>query len=246
MRENNMNTLEMKINSRDVAVMMEVEHGKLIRKIDGINEDFNQAEIGVVKYWIESTYQDRKNETRRCFEITKLGCDFLANKSTGTKGNLFTARYMDKFEEMKHELENRKIDSYMIDDPVKRAKRWIEEYEYMLEQKKQLEIAKPKVEYVDNVLKSDSLVSVTQIAKDFGKSALWLNNTLNELGVQYKRRNQWLLYSKYQDKEYVHSSTYTNGEGFSTMNTKWTQKGRKFIIDLLNKEGYYTISQNEI
>ena len=101
-----MNQLENRISSREVAEMMEMEHSKLLRKIDKINEDFNQAKIGFVKYWSESSYVDGKGETRREFQITKKGCEFLAHKTTGTKGNLFTDKYMDRFSQMEQVIKD--------------------------------------------------------------------------------------------------------------------------------------------
>nr|DAF76747.1 MAG TPA: hypothetical protein [Caudoviricetes sp.] len=81
--------------------MMEIEHPKLLRKIDGINEDFRKAKIGFSKYWEESTYKvEGQTREYREFLITKKGCEFLAHKTTGTKGNLFTDKYMDRFSEM--------------------------------------------------------------------------------------------------------------------------------------------------
>ena len=52
------------------------------------------------EYFIESTYQDKSGKSNKCYECTKLGCDMLANKMTGEKGILFTARYVKKFNEM--------------------------------------------------------------------------------------------------------------------------------------------------
>lgn len=95
-----------RVSSREVAEMMDIDHSKLLRKIDGINKDFNQAKIGFVKYWTEGVYKDSKGEERREFQISKKGCEFLANKTTGTKGNLFTDRYMDKFEQMENIINN--------------------------------------------------------------------------------------------------------------------------------------------
>lgn len=97
------------IDSREVAEMMELDHSKLLRKIDGINNDFNQAKIGFVKYWSESSYKDSKGEIRRGFLISKRGCEFLANKTTGTKGNLFTDKYMDKFYLMESSIKNNQL-----------------------------------------------------------------------------------------------------------------------------------------
>ncbi len=101
------NQLENRISSREVAEMMEMEHSKLLRKIDGINEDFVKAKIGFYKYWQESTYVNQvNNKPCREFQITKKGCEFLAHKTTGTKGNLFTDRYMDKFSAMEEIITN--------------------------------------------------------------------------------------------------------------------------------------------
>lgn len=100
------NQIEQKLDSREVAEMMEMEHPKLLRKIDDINEDFRKSKIGFSKYWEESSYQVvGQTRSYRCFLITKRGCEFLAHKTTGTKGNLFTDRYMDRFAEMEQQLQ---------------------------------------------------------------------------------------------------------------------------------------------
>lgn len=93
--------IENKIGSREVAEMMEVRHTDLLRKIEGINEDFTKSKIAFSKYWTDGTYKDASGKSNKEFQITKRGCEFLANKTTGTKGNLFTDKYMDKFEQMK-------------------------------------------------------------------------------------------------------------------------------------------------
>lgn len=99
--------LENKLSSREVSEMMEMEHSKLLRKIDGINDDLVKAKIGFYKYWTESTYiNEVNNKPCREFQITKRGCEFLAHKTTGTKGNLFTDRYMDKFAAMEDIITN--------------------------------------------------------------------------------------------------------------------------------------------
>lgn len=97
--------LENKLSSREVAEMIEIEHAKLLRKIDGINEDLAKAKIGFSKYWTEGSYIDKSGKSNREYMVTKRGCEFLAHKTTGTKGNLFTDRYMDKFAEMEQFIE---------------------------------------------------------------------------------------------------------------------------------------------
>ncbi len=96
---------------------------------------------------------------------------------------------------------------------------------------------KPKADYTDKILNNKGLVTATQIAKDYGMSGQAFNNLLHELGVQYKQSDQWLLYQKYHDKGYTHSKTIdivrSSGNKDVKMQTKWTQKGRLFLYELL-------------
>ena len=96
-----MKELENRISSREVAEMMGTRHGDLLRKIDSINSDLAERNIALSKYWIENTYKDDSGKSNKEYLITKRGCEFLAHKTTGTKGNLFTDKYMDRFEQMK-------------------------------------------------------------------------------------------------------------------------------------------------
>ena len=109
------------------------------------------------------------------------------------------------------------------------------------QQTKQIVEMKPKVDYYDLILNCKDLVSVTQIAKDFGKSAMWLNKFLHEKGVQFRKNSIWYPYQKYADEGYMASKstaiTYINGEPNATYHTYWTQKGRRFIYDLLKSDG---------
>lgn len=224
-----MKELQTTISSREVAEMMEVQHKSVLRKIDDINEDFESTELRPQKYWIESTYKvSGNNKTYREYQVTKLGCEFLAHKTTGKKGTLFTARYMDKFEEMKQELQHRS--SYMIADPIERAKAWIREEEERRLLAQTVEEQRPKVEYHDAVLNSDKLVTTTDIAKDLGMSARALNQRLNELGIIFKQGNCWKLYAKHQDRLPQYCDYHINEYG---QTLKWTEQGRKWIMELL-------------
>lgn len=89
------------ISSLEVADMVNKDHAKLMRDIRRYIKQFNQSKIGFVDFFIESTYTDAKGENRPCFNITRKGCEFIANKLTGQKGTEFTARYVNRF----HELE---------------------------------------------------------------------------------------------------------------------------------------------
>lgn len=112
------------------------------------------------------------------------------------------------------------------------------EEKLMVEQ--QLSEAKPKVTYYDIILQNPSLVSITQIAKDYGMSGKGMNQKLKELKIQYKQSGTWFLYSKYQDKGWTSSETKiipTNYGDKVTMYTKWTQKGRLALYDILKEKG---------
>ncbi|MFI3546908.1 phage antirepressor KilAC domain-containing protein [Mammaliicoccus sciuri] len=111
------------------------------------------------------------------------------------------------------------------------------EREGRLVAEQQVQELRPKATYYDLVLQNKSLLSVSKIAKDYGMSAMRMNKLLHELGVQYKQGDIWLLYAKYQDKGYTQTSTYALDEEHSKVSTKWTQKGRLFIYDLLKDEG---------
>ena len=112
----------------------------------------------------------------------------------------------------------------------------------MLVAAKDEEIAemKPKVSYYDVILNCKDLVSVTQIAKDYGKSAKWLNEFLSSHKIQYKQGDQWFLYQKYAAKGYAQSKTQSfagkDGEPHSKVHTYWTQEGRRFIYELLKND----------
>lgn len=148
------------------------------------------------------------------------------------------------------------MDSYMIADPVKRAERWIEEQreKQQLEttvavQEQQIAELQPKASYYDVVLNCKDLLSITCIAKDYGKSGVWLNRYLNQNGVQYKQGNNWLLYQKYAEKGYTSTKTQTfpgaDGQQHTKVHTYWTQKGRLFIYDLLKANGLLPLIEQE-
>ncbi|UFU00342.1 phage antirepressor KilAC domain-containing protein [Radiobacillus kanasensis] len=129
--------------------------------------------------------------------------------------------------------------SYIIDDPIKRAEKWIEEQKERLMLEQRVKEYEPKVNYVDKILESKDAVNVTQIAKDYDLSGKKLNQILHEEGIQFNSNGQWLLYRKYQGLGYTKSKTteYRKRDGSmgTKLHTRWTQKGRLFIHDILAK-----------
>lgn len=112
-------------------------------------------------------------------------------------------------------------------------------------QNQQIAELQPKASYYDVVLNCKDLLSITEIAKDYGKSAKWLNNYLHENKVQYKQGNIWLLYQNHAEKGYTNTKTQTfngnDGNVHTKVHTYWTQKGRLFIYDLLKPKGIVPI-----
>lgn len=108
-------------------------------------------------------------------------------------------------------------------------------------QEQQITEMKPKASYYDVVLNCKDLISTSVIAKDYGKSAIWMNQYLHDKGIQFKQSNIWLLYQKYAECGYTSTKThkYTNdfGEEHVKVHTYWTQKGRLFIYDMMKNDG---------
>ena len=107
-------------------------------------------------------------------------------------------------------------------------------------QKQQIAEMKPKASYYDVVLNCKDLISTSTVAKDYGKSAIWMNRYLHEKGVQFKQSDIWLLYQKYAERGYTSTKTHSYPGNDGIIHTKphtyWTQKGRLFVYELLKAD----------
>ncbi|MCY1617244.1 phage regulatory protein/antirepressor Ant [Staphylococcus pettenkoferi] len=236
------------VSSRVIAHELSKAHKNVIRGLEKILTGSNVSSLIV-----PSEYKDSKGETRKEYLLTKDGFTLYMFNIQGH--NDFKMAYINKFNEMERQIAQ-PVASYMIEDPVKRAELWIEEQkekqQLQLEnnmQKQKIAEYEPKASYLDTILNNKSLVTVGQIAKDYGMSAQALNKLLHELKVQYKQSGQWLLYSNLHDKGYTHSLTteieHKDGSTSVRMNTKWTQKGRLFIYELLKKNEILPVIEQE-
>ena len=99
----------------------------------------------------------------------------------------------------------------------------------------------PLADYTALILACPETVSVSQVAQDYGMSAVAFNRILNRAGIQYSVGGQWVLYAAYKDRGLVQSYTFnyrhTDGTDGCRMYTRWTQRGRLFLYNILKKIG---------
>ena len=107
------------ITTLEIAEMMGIEHWQVLRKLEGQEkggkhskgfiEILSDNNIVVADYFEKSSYIDAQGKERPCYKVTRLGCDFLANKFTGEKGILFTAKYVKRFDEMEKKIKKAEL-----------------------------------------------------------------------------------------------------------------------------------------
>lgn len=246
------------ISSREVAEMMDKRHDNLIRDIEKhtkILEKVTELNFEVSDLWQVSSYKDSTGRTSKEYQVTKRGCEFLAHKTTGEKGDLFTIRYMDKFEAMKKALKQQQVPSYTIEDEIERALAWAkekqnerllhnrdvlsleiknigEQIDKLREEWQKLETEKDK----NNLTHSNLTYTATQIAKELGfRSAKAFNEDLKNKGIQYKLNGTWVLKSKYADKGYMEIKNGVTESGHVYYSGKWTGIGRDWLINEVYK-----------
>lgn len=215
--------------SNRVANELGVEHKSLLRKIDGYVDKFGSTKM-CHEFYIESTFENRGKQYKN-YLITKKGIAQLVGgySSAVEKAFSLNVAYINRFEEMERQLNSQ----------FKLPQTYLEALEALVEKEKSLLLAtqtikeqQPKVEYHDKVLNSESCYTTTQIAKELEMSARQLNIMLNHIGVQFKQSGQWMLTAKYQDNGYVKTRTHLLHNGDTKHSTVWTEKGRKFLLDL--------------
>lgn len=107
----------------------------------------------------------------------------------------------------------------------------------------------PKVSYYDKILQSNATMTVTQIAQDYGMSAMRLNKELESMRIQHKVRGQWILFAQFLEGGYVHSRAVDiirkDGQHDVKYNTEWTTKGRIFLYESLKAKGILPLIEQE-
>ena len=208
------------IDSREVAEMMGKTHSALLKDLQGSKDGksigiiptLEKSNFDLSNYFIESSYKAGTKEYK-CFLCTKLGCEMLGNKQQGEKGILFTAKYVERFNEYEKRLQELSTPSYAIEDPIKRAERWIEE------QKEKI-----KLEH--------TIKEITTHALTIEDSRLVINRLVRKIATEVyhgKFQNCWdALYNKFNYLEGINIKKRKRIKGQS-------------MLDTLNEEETYSL-----
>lgn len=255
-------------NSKLVAEVFEKPHDNVLKAIRKILQG------GVVKnnetsMFEETTYINEQNkQSYPMFIMNQDGFTLLAMGFNGKKAMEFKLKYIEAFNKMKKEIESSKPSlpqNYL--EALKSLVKAEEEREQLaLENRKQQQeivtISKenmelgnkitemlPKVSYYDQILKSNATMTITQIAHDYGMSAVRMNKELESMRIQHKVRGQWILYGQFLTGGYVHSRAIdiirSDGRHDVKYNTEWTTKGRIFLYDALKAKGILPLIEQE-
>lgn len=208
-------------SSLQVAETFNKNHRDVLRAVDDLKE-------GVAQNWADLFYEDtythpQNKQQYRIIYMNRDGFTLLAMGFTGKKAMKFKLKYIEAFNKMESHI---KTGGFKVPSTMAEALR------LAADQQEQIEAMKPKVNYFDQIMASKSLMITTTIAKDYGMSAKAFNDLLKKLKIQYKLGGIWYLYSEYQDNGWVSSSTRMI-DGKPRTLTKWTQKGRVGLYNLL-------------
>lgn len=158
------------MDSRDVAKMINKTHAHLMRDIARyINDILTDPKLDSLDFFIESSYEDAKGEVRKCYLLTKQGCEFVANKLTGRKGTIFTATYVGLFNEYQKE-HNEALEGHLLKDELVIRKGELEYHrDYLIQMERQ---------NANNEVKN--LISIADRMENRHDRNLILNEALNK------------------------------------------------------------------
>lgn len=223
-----------------VAEVFGKNHADVLRDIRNLSCSQNFS----LSNFAESEYSNERGKTYPMFEMTKDGFSFLVMGYTGEKAGQFKETFITEFNKREALLKN---DDYIMLRAFEIQNNRIKSLEAQaqaLNEKAKIQetIIKeqaPKVEYHDEVLNSEGLISITVIAKDLGMSAKTLNQKLKAKGIQYKVGETWVLYAKYQAKGLCKTKTFpytdSNGKQKTSISLYWTEAGREFIMGMFSE-----------
>lgn len=234
------------VSSRQVAEKFGKEHKHVL---DSVREIL-KAENSAVRFFQENMYKvEGNNKSYPEYLMNRDGFTLLAMGFTGKDALQWKLKYIAAFNKMEELLKEQEVIPKDLPAALRMAAEIAEKAQALqienTQQKQIINEMQPKASYYDLILQNNTLMSVTQIAKDYGMSAKKMNSLLHELGVQYKQGGIWFLYEKYQCDGYTQSKTFPTADGENRFHTYWTQKGRLFIYHLLKNKGILPVIEQE-
>lgn len=229
---------------------------KAIRKMEPAWSKINEGNFSLVEY------KDKKGETRPCYSLNKEECLYIATKFNDEA----RAKLIKRWKELEEQHQKPSLPQNYLEALKSLVKAEEEKQQLALENKQQqatiLTISKenmelgnkitemlPKVSYYDQILQSNATMTITQIAQDYGMSAVRMNKELESMRIQHKVRGQWILYGQFLTGGYVHSRAVdiirSDGRHDVKYNTEWTTKGRIFLYDALKAKGILPLIEQE-
>ena len=229
---------------------------RAIRNMEPAWEKINGRKFELVDY------KDEKGETRPCYSLNKEEWLYIATKFNDEA----RAKLIKRWKELEEQHQKPSVPQNYLEALKSLVKAEEEKQQLALENKQQqatiLTISKenmelgnkitemlPKVSYYDRILQSNATMTVTQIAQDYGMSAMKLNKELETMKIQHKVRGQWILYGKFLTGGYVHSRAVdilrSDGRHDVKYNTEWTTKGRIFLYESLKAKGILPLIEQE-
>lgn len=229
---------------------------KAIRKMEPAWSKINEGNFSLVDY------QDKKGETRPCYSLNKEECLYIATKFNDEA----RAKLIKRWKELEEQHRKPSVPQTYLEALKSLVKSEEEKQQLALENKQQqatiLTISKenmelgnkitemlPKVSYYDRILQSNATMTITQIAQDYGMSAIAMNKELESMRIQHKERGQWILYAQFLKGGYVHSRAVDiirkDGRHDVKYNTEWTTKGRLFLYEALKGKGILPLIEQE-
>ena len=229
---------------------------KSIRKMEPAWEKVAEGKFSL------GSYKDENNQDRPCYSLNKEECLYIATKFNDEA----RAKLIKRWKELEEQHQKPSVPQNYLEALRYLVKAEEEKQQLALENKKQQEqiitISKtnmelgnkitemlPKVSYYDKILQSNATMTVTQIAQDYGMTAMKLNKELEAMKIQHKVRGQWILYGKFITGGYVHSRAVdilrSDGRHDVKYNTEWTTKGRIFLYESLKAKGILPLIEQE-
>ena len=201
------------IDSREVAEMMGKEHKQLLKDIQGngktvgIIPTLERENFSLSNYFIESSYKAGTKEYK-CYLCTKMGCELLGNKQQGEKGILFSAKYVERFNQYEEALKEMQQPKQMSDNELI-AKALLLVNEKYEQAKVELTQTKAelteKTEFIDDINDCFTLTQVSQFnrqllkdRKDIVLSTATLNKVAAELCIPINKIDNPIVYSPYK------------------------------------------------